>query len=99
MYLDYSEYIEQIKEALKIKRQLECYEEMDLKNILDAAARKGYEIGYEEGKGDSESDGWFSIDYPHGWMSGLLDVDGEYGRKNDVPPVDKWVAGKDYLGD
>lgn len=44
-------------------------------------------------------DGWFSIDYPHGWMSGLLDVDGEYGRKNDVPPVDEWVAGKDYLGD
>lgn len=43
--------------------------------------------------------GWFSIDYPHGWMSGLLDVDGEYGRKNGVPPVDKWVAGKDYLGD
>ena len=24
-----------------------------------------------------KSDGWFSIDYPHGWMSGLLDVDGE----------------------
>lgn len=43
--------------------------------------------------------GWFSIDYPHGWMSGLLDVDGEYGRKNDIPPVDKWVAGKDYSGD
>ena len=46
-----------------------------------------------------KSDGWFSIDYPHGWMSGLLDVDGEYGRKNDIPPVDEWVAGKDYLGD
>lgn len=43
--------------------------------------------------------GWFSIDYPHGWMSGLLDVDGEYGRKSDVSPVDEWVAGKDYLGD
>ena len=42
--------------------------------------------------------GWFSIDYPHSWMSGLLDVDGEYGRKNDVPPVAEWVAGKDYLG-
>ena len=28
MYLDYSDYIEQIKEALKIKRQLECYEEI-----------------------------------------------------------------------
>ena len=56
MYLDYSDYIEQIKEALKIKRQLECYEEMDLKNILDAAAREGYETGYEEGKGDSEND-------------------------------------------
>lgn len=28
-----------------------------------------------------KSDGWFSIDYPHGWMSGALDVDGEYGRK------------------
>ena len=46
-----------------------------------------------------KNDGWFSIDYPHDWMSGLLDVDGEYGRKNDVPPVDEWVAGKDYLGD
>ena len=44
------------------------------------------------------NDGWFSIDYPHGWMSGLLDIDGEYGRKNDVPPVAEWVAGKDYLG-
>lgn len=52
MYLDYSGYIEQIKEALKIKRQLECYEEMDLKNILKAAAKEGYEIGYEEGKSD-----------------------------------------------
>ena len=63
MYLDYSDYIEQIKEALKIKRQLECYEEMDLKNILDAVAREGYEIGYEEGyeegKGDSENDDWY----------------------------------------
>ena len=57
--LDYSEYIEQIKEALEIKRQLECYEEMDLKNILEAAAREGYEIGYEEGKGDSENDDWY----------------------------------------
>ena len=45
------------------------------------------------------NDGWFSIDFPHNWMSGLLDVDGEYGRKNDVPPVDEWVAGEDYLGD
>lgn len=43
--------------------------------------------------------GWFSIDYPHGWMSGLLDIDGEYSKKNDVPPVDEWVVGKDYLGD
>ena len=59
MYLDYSEYIEQIKEASKIKRRLECYEEMDLKNILDAAAREGYEIGYEEGKGNSENDDWY----------------------------------------
>ena len=59
MYLDYSEYIEQIKEALKIKRRLECYEEMDLKNILDDAAREGYEIGYGEGKGDSENDDWY----------------------------------------
>lgn len=59
MYLDYSNYIDQIKEALKIKRQLECYEEMDLKNILDAVAREGYEIGYEEGKGDSENDDWY----------------------------------------
>ena len=56
MYLDYSDYIEQIKEALKIKRRLECYEEMDLKNIIKAAAGAGYEIGYEEGKSDSEND-------------------------------------------
>lgn len=56
MYLDYSGYIEQIKEALKIKRQLECYEEMDLKNILKAAAKEGYEIGYEEGKSDLKND-------------------------------------------
>lgn len=46
-----------------------------------------------------KSDSWFSIDYPHGWMSGLLDVDGEYSKKNDVSPVDEWVVGKDYLGD
>lgn len=46
-----------------------------------------------------KTNGWFSIDYPHGWMSGLLDVDGEYSKKNDIPPVDEWVAGKDYLGD
>lgn len=59
MYLDYSDYIEQIKEALKIKRRLECYEEMDLKNILKAAARAGYKIGYEEGKRDSENDDWY----------------------------------------
>ena len=59
MYLDYSDYIEQIKEALGIKRRLECYEEMDLRNILNAAAREGYEIGYEEGKGDSENDDWY----------------------------------------
>ena len=58
MYLDYSEYIEQIKEALKIKRRLECYEDMDLKNILKAAARAGYEIGYEDGKSDAENDDW-----------------------------------------
>ena len=56
MYLDYSDYIEQIKEALKIKRRLECYEEMDLKNILKAVAGAGYEIGYEEGKSDSKND-------------------------------------------
>ena len=56
MYLDYSDYIEQIKEALKIKRRLECYEEMDLKNIIKAAAGAGYEIGYEEGKSDLEND-------------------------------------------
>ena len=59
MYLDYSDYIEQIKEALKIKRRLECYEEMDLKNILKAAAGAGYEIGYEEGKSNSENDDWY----------------------------------------
>lgn len=56
MHLDYSDYIEQIKEALKIKRRLECYEEMDLKNIIKAAAGAGYELGYEEGRSDSEND-------------------------------------------
>lgn len=56
MYLDYSDYIEQIKEALKIKKRLECYEEMDLKNILKAVARECYKSGYEEGKSDSEND-------------------------------------------
>lgn len=59
MYLDYSEYIEQIKEALKIKRQFECYEEMDLKNILKEVARESYELGYDGGKGDSENDDWY----------------------------------------
>ena len=29
---------------------------------------------------------WFSIDYPHGWMSGLLDVDGEYGKRTIFRP-------------
>lgn len=58
-YLDYSDYIEQIKEALNIKKRLESYEEMDLKNILKAAARKGYKIGYEEGEGDSKNPNWY----------------------------------------
>ena len=56
MYLDYSNYIEQIKEALKIKRRLECYEEMDLKNILKEITRESYEFGYDSGKRDSEND-------------------------------------------
>ena len=55
MYLDYSDYIEQIKEALKIKRRLECYEEMDLKNILNEVARESYELGYDGGKSDAEN--------------------------------------------
>lgn len=61
MYLDYSysDYIEQIKEALKIKRQLECYEEMDLKNILKEVAKESYELGYDEGKSDSENNDWY----------------------------------------
>ena len=33
--------------------------EMDLKNIIKAAAGVGYEIGYEDGKGDSENDDWY----------------------------------------
>ena len=52
MYLDYSDYIEQIKEALKIKRRLECYEEMDLRNILKEVERESY----DRGKCDSEND-------------------------------------------
>ena len=55
MYLDYSDYIVQIKEALKIKRRLECYEEMDLKNILNEVARDSYELGYDGGKSDAEN--------------------------------------------
>lgn len=56
MYLDYSDYIGQIKEALKIKRRLECYEEMDLKNILKEVARESYALGYDGGKSDAEND-------------------------------------------
>ena len=56
MYLDYSNYIEQIKEALKIKRRLECFEEMDLKNILKEITRESYELSYDGGKRDSEND-------------------------------------------
>ena len=52
MYLDYSDYIEQIKEALGIKRRLECYEEMDLRNILKEVERESY----DRGKCDSEND-------------------------------------------
>ena len=61
MYLDYSNYIEQIKEALKIKRRLECFEEMDLKNILKEITRESYELGYDGGKRDSENgnDAWY----------------------------------------
>lgn len=33
---------------------------------------------------------WFSIDFPHWWMSGILDVDGEYSKKNDISPVEGW---------
>ena len=55
MYLDYSDYIEQIKEALGIKRRLECYEEMDLKNILKEVERESYKSGYGECKYDSEN--------------------------------------------
>ena len=59
MYLDYSDYIEQIKEALGIKRRLECYEEMDLRNILKNIARECYDLGYDSGKSDSENDDWY----------------------------------------
>lgn len=52
--MEYSEFIEKIKDALKITRELEVYEKMDLRSILKEAWCDGYEVGFEEGEEDAE---------------------------------------------
>ena len=51
--MEYDELIEKIKEALKITRELELYEKMDLENILKEAWRDGYGTGFDEAEEDA----------------------------------------------
>ena len=48
--MEYDELIEKIKDALKITRELELYEKVDLRAILEEAWSDGYEAGFEEGE-------------------------------------------------
>lgn len=57
--MEYDELIDKIKYALKITRELELYEKMDLRAILEEARRDGYEAGFEEG----EENGKRNFDY------------------------------------
>ena len=57
--MEYDELIEKIKDALKITRELELYEKVDLRAILEEARRDGYESGFEEG----EENGKRNFDY------------------------------------
>ena len=57
--MEYDELIEKIKDALKITRELELYEKVDLRAILEEARRDGYESGFEEG----EENGRRNFDY------------------------------------
>ena len=51
--MKYDELIEKIKETLKITRELELYEKMDLENILKEAWRDGYDTGFDEAEEDA----------------------------------------------
>ena len=57
--MEYNELIEKIKYALKITRELELYEKVDLQAILKEAWSDGYEAGFEEG----EENGKRNFDY------------------------------------
>ena len=52
--MEYSKFIERIKDALKITRELEIYEKADLKAILKEVWCDGYEAGFDEAEGDAE---------------------------------------------
>lgn len=46
--MKYDELIDKIKDALKITRELELYEKVDLQAILKEAWLNGYETGFDE---------------------------------------------------
>ena len=48
--MEYDKLIEEIKDALKITRELELYEKADLRAILKEAWLDGYEEGFDEGE-------------------------------------------------
>lgn len=52
--MEYDELIERIKDVLKITRELEIYEKMDLQTIFEEVWRDGYEAGFEEAEEDAE---------------------------------------------
>ena len=57
--MEYDELIDKIKDALKITRELEIYEKMDLQAILKEAWLNGYETGFDE----AEENGKRNFDY------------------------------------
>lgn len=57
--MEHDELIEKIKYTLKITRELEFYEKVDLQAILKEAWLDGYEAGFDEG----EENGKRNFDY------------------------------------
>lgn len=57
--MEYDELINKIKDALKITRELELYEKIDLQAILKEAWLDGYEAGFDE----AEENGKRNFDY------------------------------------
>lgn len=51
--MEYDELIKNIKDALKITRELEIYEKADLQAILKEVWLDGYEAGFDEAEEDA----------------------------------------------